>query len=132
MTPLIALAAAAALNAAPAGVYLERGQLTTVRFAPCGPAVCGRLVFNIYLKADPDLRDVHNPDPALRRRPVQDLAVFEDLRWERAAWRGRAYLPSQGRTYPVTFTPRSAGRLDMQLCTAPGDCHPAVWERRPE
>ncbi len=113
-----------------AGTWVERGPLTTFRFAPCGPATCGILEDSIYIKADADARDVKNPDAALRDRRLKGLPVLLDLRHAGTGWRGQVYIPSMGRAFPMRLDPVAARVLRFTICLAPRDCHPVILDQR--
>ena len=83
------VAVGASRAAALAGTWVERGPLTTFRFAPCGAATCGLLEDSIYIKADADARDVRNPDVGRRSRRLKGLSVLQNLQRAGAGWRGR-------------------------------------------
>ncbi len=111
------------------GVWVERGPRTTFRFEPCGPATCGILEDSIYIKADADARDVNNPDAGLRSRRLQGLPVLLGLRRAGPGWRGRVYIPSMGKTFPMRLDPVAARTLRFTLCLAPRDCHRRTLDR---
>ena len=71
----------------------------------CGDALCGQVVW-LRHPLDVDgcqLRDVENPDPELRSRPVEGLVVLRGLRassdYPNEWSHGTIYDPSSGRTY---------------------------------
>ena len=127
---LLALAGASAAPAPLRGVWVERGPLTTFRFEPCGTATCGVLLDSPYIKADANARDVNNPDPNVRDRTLKGLTVIRGLHRRRAAWSGQVYLPSQGKTFPVTLRPVGGRTLAMSICLTPTDCHGVTLDRR--
>lgn len=96
------LAAALSLSAAEpeiAGLWSTGGDGGRVRIETCGEAVCGRLVAADALDQDPDLKDVNHPDPQMRDRPLQGVAIIEDFtRAEDGKWEpGTLYDPEEGR-----------------------------------
>jgi len=45
-------------------------------------------------------RDIHNPDEALRQRPLEGLTIAKGLKYDRGSWSGgRIYDPASGNTY---------------------------------
>ena len=70
-----------------------------VRIATCGDAVCGRLVAADALDENPDLKDRNHPDPQMRERPLQGVAIIEDFtQTEQGRWEpGTLYDPEEGR-----------------------------------
>jgi uncharacterized protein (DUF2147 family) len=103
---LLALGVAAAGRASaatPVGTWYAEGGAAKVVIEPCGEQLCGRVVWlRAPLDEDGcDLRDRHNPDPALRARKVEGLEVLRGLtRRPDGTWaNGRIYDPATGRTY---------------------------------
>ena len=47
-----------------------------IEVRPCGADVCGFLVDHSRLKADPAAKDMMNPDPAMRARPMMDMLLL--------------------------------------------------------
>jgi len=99
---------AAAQEATLAGVWLHANQRIELEMAPCGDRLCGKLVwFKNPTDADGrPLVDRHNPDPALRTRPLMGLTVLEGLRRadERTWEDGKIYNPTDGQSYDVTIS----------------------------
>jgi uncharacterized protein (DUF2147 family) len=118
---VVCLAAAAAPGAAatPVGLWWAEGGAAQVRIAPCGVALCGRVV---WLRAPLDevgcpVRDRNNPEPGRRDRPLIGLRVLRDLESsseDGQVWTGgRIYDPSSGRTYRCTA--RLVGEDQLEL-----------------
>lgn len=64
----------------------------------------------------PSRLDEHNPDPALRQRPLRGLTILTgfDLA-DDGSWReGRIYDPNSGKTYRGTITPVDANTLKLR------------------
>lgn len=119
---LIAAGATIAVGAAPlqahggvTGRWLTDDRSGVVEVAPCGTAMCGRLVSVLDPKAP--ARDVNNPDPKLRQRPLLGIAVLSGLTHEGASWSGgHAYDPKAGRSYRAEIRPAADGGLDVTGC----------------
>src|SRR5215475_9619181 len=94
--------------ATPVGLWYAEGGAAQVAIAPCGEALCGRVVWLRSPLDDDgcDLRDRRNPDPTLRRRRVLGLDVLQGLKPEPGgAWDGgRIYDPGTGSTYSCSLT----------------------------
>jgi uncharacterized protein (DUF2147 family) len=101
-----------------AGPWLTAKADSIVSFAPCGPGWCGRIAKVLRFTPGGPTTDVHNPDPALRNRPIEGLQLIQLDRQEGPAWRGTVYDPRSGRTYRVYVRRSSATRLDVQGCFA--------------
>ena len=62
------------------GEWAIQGSRTVSRFQPCGEATCAVLERSGKIIRDPDIRDVNNPNPQLRSRPLKGLVALQDLR----------------------------------------------------
>src|SRR3546814_20312380 len=85
--PLSVLVAALLMAAAAApveGDWLTADRNAVVRIAPCGASLCG-VVLRVLAKGPSVPRtDVHNPDPALRSRPLVGLPVLTGFSRDRS------------------------------------------------
>ncbi len=111
----------AAANAAPAraddailGEWLRDTGASRVRFAPCGGAVCGVIVW---------LRDKDSPAKVGQR-------IFFDMKASGAnAWAGSAFNPEDGKTYSGKMT-LSGNSLSTSGCVLGGlICKSVDWTR---
>ncbi len=110
--------AAAPAMPAPQGVWLTEDGDGAVAIFDCGDRLCGRIVWQkSTLRADgsPDIDD-HNPDPALRQRPVCGLQIIGALtQSDPATWEGGwIYDPDSGKTYRVKLTMEGAETLRLR------------------
>jgi uncharacterized protein (DUF2147 family) len=86
------------------GVWLVENRVA-VRIFDCDSKMCGRIVWLVKPRNGQGWldRDIHNPDPQVRGRPLCDLTIIWDLQqtgpgqWED----GRIYDPQTGGTYQV-------------------------------
>lgn len=110
-----------------AGRWITSDRAALVEIGACGPALCGRITR--VLKADPSkpTRDVNNPDPALRERPIVGLAFLTGFTPSDGAWNGRIYDPRNGRSYRSVVT-RDGATLKVKGCFGPF-CRTQVWTR---
>lgn len=131
----LALAASGPSTAAtpagsPAGVWLtpeDRGQ---VQLFDCGDRLCGRIVTSDQLRANPDLKDANNRNPALRDRPLKALTLIRDFSGGPRVWKGGSiYRPQDGGTYKGTLEMIDANTLKMTGCVAAPLCKTQVWKR---
>jgi len=108
---------------------------TKVRIAPCRgqPArLCGTVAWlaNPNDAAGQPLRDINNPDPALRDRPVLGMLVIRDF--QRAAdgrWEGgKIYQPRTGKTFDSKMQVNPDGTLKLEGCVAVF-CQAQTWKR---
>ncbi|HVS75461.1 MAG TPA: DUF2147 domain-containing protein [Steroidobacteraceae bacterium] len=99
------LATAAAYAQAPAvtGYWREPGG-SVIRVAPCDRRLCVEIVQ--LAAGNHPTRDIHNPDPKLRSRPLCGLRIGEGFVQAdpRQARGGHLYDPKSGRTYSGRMT----------------------------
>jgi len=132
----IALAAGPALAADPAeGEWLTQDGDARVRIAPCPSStdqLCGVVV---WLKSTRDetgqiRHDRHNPDPALRIRPILGMTLMSGFhaagpgRWQG----GKIYDPESGRTDDWKLRVTAEGALKLDGCVLMF-CRTQTWRR---
>lgn len=113
------LPAGLAQAATPVGRWYAEGGAAEVEIRACGERLCGHVA---WLRAPFDengctMRDAHNPDPALRRRPLVGLPILADLRpaGDGGVWSdGTIYDPTSGRTYRCTVELAADDRLRVR------------------
>jgi len=138
---IMALAIVAWLAAGPAlaanvleGDWMA-SDTTRVRIAPCRgqPAqLCGTIAWlaNPNGPEGQPLRDINNPDPALRGRPllgmlfIRDFQRAADGRWEG----GKIYQPKTGKTFNSKMQLNPDGTLKLEGCVAIF-CQAQTWKR---
>ncbi len=116
LLPLLALAAPAAAGD-PTGLWWAERGAAQVEIRHCDGSLCGRVV---WLRSPLDehgcaLRDVNNPDHALREREVVGIELLSGLRpsphrpneWSE----GSVYDPGSGRKYRAILTVEGPDRL---------------------
>jgi len=126
------LAAAAALAApgAVSGRWETPTRHAVVEIAPCGPSICGRLVDSDGLRANPQLRDVHNKDAAQNGRPLKGLLMLQGFAPDDKGWSGGTiYNPDDGGTYKGTITIVDADTLKLRGCIVWPLCKAQTWKR---
>jgi uncharacterized protein (DUF2147 family) len=57
--------------------------------------------------------DIHNPDPALRDRPLIGVQLLRDFHFRGGRWRGKLYLPTSGSTWTASARVRH-GMLEIR------------------
>jgi hypothetical protein len=144
----LALGSATALAADPVhGVWREPDTGIDVEIRGCdenGALLCGHIV---RVPADGPTADIHNTDPALRKRPLLGLEILsgfrrvDDGRWqgggEYGRLPGRIYLPANGDTlgdHRNRYEVRHDGeRLMIHIanCSLLGCLGKSVWRRAP-
>ena len=132
------LAAAGAARASPDpvfGQWFNQDREGKVLIAPCSSApalACGAITW-LKEPADDEGRpahDIHNPDPALRNRPVIGLSVIRDMKPDgHGHWAGgRLYDPETGKSYRGRLTAIGGGRLKVEGCVLV-ICEAQTWTR---
>lgn len=119
----VALFAAAAAPAAPiAGTWTNPSHGMTIRIAPCGPALCGRVVA-ASAKARADA-------VAGSGQPLIGSEVLSAVQPDGPdQWRGRLWLPDIDQHADVTLTPAGANALAVQGCLGGLICKTQTWVR---
>ena len=109
----------AAPNASPVGRWVTEGGWSHIQIYPCGPKLCGRIVWlKEPLDQDGQVKvDGKNPDPAKRAQTIRGLTIM----WNFAAtadpneWEGgRIYNPLDGDTYRAKLKVHSNGKLEIR------------------
>ena len=128
LTPiLVALLAAASPGHGAGGIYgtwANPAGSVVVRTAPCGGAVCGRVVW-----ASPKAQE-----DAARKGGVRQLVGLELLRDYRPAgphhWEGRAFVPDMGGEFDSEMVQTGPNSLEIQGCRFGGlVCKSQTWHR---
>jgi len=101
-----------------------------VHVGPCAanPALtCGKL---FWLKAGPAVRDINNPDPALKGRALVGVVLVGDLKREAAGrWTdGKVYAAKTGRTSRANMSINPDGTLKVEGCMAML-CQARTWTK---
>lgn len=120
-----------------AGRWATPGFGSIVELRPCAgvpDAMCGRILW-LWDPSDAAGKrraDLHNPDRALRSRPLIGVEIVRGLReTSPGVWtEGAVYNPDDGRTYTGAAKVRN-GRLELKGCALNLICQTQVW-RRPD
>jgi len=128
VTLLLSLAAAPPAHGAASvsGLWLTTEKDSIVEIAPCGGALCGRIARILKPNPDGPPRDINNPDPALRSRPIQGLPILTGFRDSGRNWEGTAYDPRAGKSYRSYLTLLRDGTLEVKGCIGPF-CRTKSW-----
>jgi uncharacterized protein (DUF2147 family) len=135
LAPALATCAGPAFAADPVmGSWLNADGKGKVLIAPCSASsaeTCGTIT---WLKEPTEdgrpVHDLHNPDPALRARPVIGVTVIRGMqpagpgRWTG----GRLYDPETGKSYKGRLTALGGGRLKVEGCVLLL-CQAQTWTR---
>jgi sterol desaturase/sphingolipid hydroxylase (fatty acid hydroxylase superfamily) len=118
-----------------AGRWATPGFGSIVEFSPCAnasDAICGRILW-LWGPNDSAGRprtDSHNPDRALRSRPLVGVELVHGLRQTApGVWsNGALYNPDDGRTYAGAITLKE-GLLELKGCALNVFCQTQTWRR---
>lgn len=127
---LLAAAAALGSSGAIAGKWETPTKHGVVEIAPCGQSICGRLIDSDGLRADPQLRDVHNKDAGQNGRPLKGLLMLQGFHAAANGWEGgTVYNADDGGTYKATITMIDADTLKLRGCIVWPLCKTQTWKR---
>ncbi len=105
------------------GIWLTDGGLSKLEIAPCGDKACAHVVWlknSTYMNSTDgpvgtEKIDRHNPDPALRNRPILGIQVMDGLTLEGDWWKnGYCYDPQSGSNYQCKMRLESANELKIR------------------
>ena len=114
------------------GIWATGSEGGRVQIYRCGGnALCGKIVDATRLRANPDLRDVRNPNEALRDRKLKGLVVLRGFTGGPTEWEGGpVYDPESGDGAASGYlTLRKDGKLEVKGCVAAIFCRTKVWTR---
>ncbi len=95
--------------------YPENGSV--IRFYACGEYICAKIV----KVKDPSRRDINNPDPKLRNRPIAGIVISTNGKQTgMKSWIGDLYNPQDGATYRGTVHLIGDKQATMVGCFAGG------------
>jgi len=93
--PLLAVPLPAQDASRATGVWQSETGITRVRVSNCGKGLCGTVIW----QRNPS-KDVHNPDPAKRDRPIVGLQLVSNMKQVGPnEWSGALYNYEDGKTY---------------------------------
>lgn len=114
LLPLAAQAAPDVAGVNVAGVWLTGDGDAAIDVQPCGPELCGTLIWLRDPKdtAGQPLRDTRNPDATQRSKPLCGLAIFGGAKAEGPSFeQGWIYDPEEGRRYSLSLAGSPDGTL---------------------
>ncbi|PTW61443.1 uncharacterized protein (DUF2147 family) [Breoghania corrubedonensis] len=127
----IAIAGALTMGAAAAadaeGTWARPSGSSQIRIAPCGSALCGKLV---WLR-DKGKKDENNPDTSKRDRSLLGvLTVYGMKPAGENEWRGKVYNAEDGKTYTGKMELITPSKLKLSGCVLGGlICKGETWRR---
>jgi len=129
---LTLFAAPAAAADAVQGEWRTQNGGAKVRIGPCPSdtrQMCGAVSW--LRPAQARARDVRNPDPALKSRPLMGMPVLWGLRQAGPGrWTGgKIYSANAGKTYDAALTVAPDGTLKLEACLLSLACRIQTWRR---
>lgn len=127
---LLVLGSAAARAAGPIeGDWLTDDHKGVVRIAPCGNQVCGWIARVLDSGPNVPTRDLNNPNPRLRGRPILGMETLSGFSGAGGDYGGgRAYDPKSGRFYRASLALNPDGSLNVTGCVL-FICETKRWTR---
>ena len=109
------------------GVWRHPENGSHIRIAKCGGGVCATIV----KVTDPSRTDTENPDPKLKKRPIQGITIMSGgTKSGAATWKGKLYNTQDGKTYNGTLTVVDKTHLKLEGCVLGGlICQGPTWTR---
>ncbi len=109
------------------GVWLNPENGSHIKVAKCGGGLCATIV----KVTEAGRKDVKNPDPKLRNRPVVGITIMNNgKKTGETTWSGKLYNTLDGETYSGTVTVVDKGHLKLQGCVLGGlICQGPTWTR---
>jgi uncharacterized protein (DUF2147 family) len=114
------------------GIWLTQAGDAKVRVSKCGGGICGVIV---WLKdpidpatGKPQIDD-KNPNPALAKRPMIGLPLFQGMRPSGPnKWSGRIYNADDGKSYTSNISVSGPAALRVEGCVG-ALCGGETWSR---
>ena len=109
------------------GVWQHPDNGSHIKIAKCGEGVCATIV----KVKDPSRTDVENPDPKLKKRPVQGITIMSGgKKTGPTTWSGKLYNTQDGKTYNGTLTVVDKTHVKLEGCVMGGlICQGPTWTR---
>ncbi len=120
-------------NVDPTGVWLTEAGDAKILVSQCGSDICGTVV---WLKDPIDpvtgkpQQDDKNKDPALARRPIVGINIFNGMKSvAERKWSGRIYNADDGKTYASDVTLAGPRKLEVRGCVMAILCGGETWTK---
>ena len=126
----IFIASASAASAADVtGNWVTQDRSAIIAIQRCGASLCGTVAKILVQKPNYPKNDVHNPDPALRSKPILGLRILSGFAPRAGRWEnGRIYDPESGKSYKSKLALNPDGSLNVSGCIAVF-CKTQRWTR---
>jgi uncharacterized protein (DUF2147 family) len=122
----VGFAAPALADPTPVGVWRDSEKGSVIRIYECGRGMCAQIVRPYEAGA----KDVYNPNPALRERPITGLIIMDRAKKSGSnIWSGMLYNAEDGKSYSGSMTVVSDDQLQMQGCAVGIFCQTRGFSR---
>jgi uncharacterized protein (DUF2147 family) len=102
----------------PAGFWQSETGRSRYQVRHCGPGICVKIV---WIVEGPEVRDVNNPDPAVRHRRVMGIDIASNFAPDGPnRWKGSLYNFKNGKTYDGYAALADRNRLEVAGCVLGG------------
>ncbi len=119
-------AAPAFADPTPVGVWRDNEKGSVIRIYECGGGMCAQVVKPYVAGA----KDIYNPDPALRDRPVTGLIIMSKAKKSGGnVWSGKLYNAEDGKSYSGSMTVVSDDALELKGCALSVFCQSRGFSR---
>ena len=128
----VLLFAAEAAQATPdvLGNWIIPDRTAVISIERCGSGLCGRIAKALVIKPDHPKTDVHNPNPALRDKPLVGLQILSGFSPKQDRWdQGIIYDPESGKSYKSIIRLNPDGSLRVSGCVLSIFCQSQRWTR---
>ena len=128
---LLMLVSAGIARAAPevTGDWIVQDRSAVIAIQHCGSGLCGRIAKALLIKPNYPKLDVHNPNKALRNRPLIGLQILSGFTPDADRWDGGTiYDPESGKSYKSILRLNSDGSLRVSGCVLVF-CQSQRWTR---
>jgi len=99
------------------GNWYTEDRSAIVRIAPCGNRMCGTIARVLNQGPNVPTRDINNPDPRMRSRPIVGMPILSGFSPSGSQWAGgHAYDPHTGRSYRASLALNPNGTLEVTGC----------------
>ncbi len=108
------------------GTWQSQSGITRVKVVPCGTGLCGHVVW----QKSPS-KDVHNPDPSKRERPIVGLQLVSNMKpVGNDEWSGAIYNYEDGQTYSGKVKVVNTNAIEIGGCVMGGViCQSKTWTK---
>jgi uncharacterized protein (DUF2147 family) len=125
----VVAAPGAAIAAQPVtGRWVTEDGKAIVTIGTCGTTICGQVTRILVNPPGGPPVDANNPDPKLRKRPVQGLQILSGFTPDGDTWKGRIYSPEEGKTYKSVLQREGADTLKVKGCVL-FFCKTQTWKK---